>query len=135
MRTILGWISIPIVFILGLYFLGVGVLGMIDGGEMNVPLLPFETDNTARSVLIMGIVVMFSAVMAQKNSTIARLPLMLVALAMTLVLVTAFFRSDYLFDGMDGLKQYGWNLLGSFLLLVCTWFRLRTVKKTDGLGL
>ncbi len=108
---------------------------MIDGGEMNVPLLPFEPDNTARSVLIMGIVVMFSAVMAQKNSTIARLPLMLVALAMTLVLVTAFFRSDYLFAGMDGLKQYGWNLLGSFLLLVCTLFRLRTVKKTDGLGL
>ena len=108
---------------------------MIDGGEMNVPLLPFETDNTARSVLIMGIVVMFSAVMAQKNSTIARLPLMLVALAMTLVLVTAFFRSDYLFAGMDGLKQYGWNLLGSFLLLLCTWFRLRTVKKTDRLGL
>ena len=125
MRALFGFLSIPVVFVLGLYCLGIATLGWIDGGDMYVPLLPVAPESAATALGIAGLAAVASSMLALKRGFGARLPLFVWSVVLTLLLLAAVFRGGYKFDGLGGLANHAYLLIGSLALTGCAWLRLR----------
>lgn len=125
MRALIGFLSLPVVFVLGLYCLGIATLGWIDGGDMYVPLLPVAPESAATALGIAGLAGVAAPLLALKRGFGARLPLFVWSVALTLLLFAAVFRGGYKFDGLGDLANHGYLLIGALALTGCAWLRLR----------
>lgn len=126
MRALIGFLSLPVVFVLGLYCLAIATLGWIDGGDMYVPLLPVAPESAATALGIAGLAGVAAPLLALKRGFGARLPLFVWSVALTLLLTAAVFRGGYKFDGLGDLANHAYLLLGALALTGCAWLRLRT---------
>lgn len=126
MRALFGFLSVPVVFLLGLYCLGIAILGWIDGGDMYLPLLPVAPENAATALGIAGLAGIAASLFALKRGFGARLLLLVWSVGLTLVLLAAVFRAGYKFEGLEGLANHAYLSVGSLILSVCAWLRLRT---------
>lgn len=129
MRALLGFLSLPVVFVLGLYCLGIATLGWIDGGDMYVPLLPVAPESAATALGIAGMAGVAASLLALKRGFGARLPLFVWSLALTLLLFATVVRGGYKFDGLGDLVNHAYLSIASLALTGCAWLRLR--KRPD----
>ena len=125
-RTAWGWLGAVANILLGLYFCALGILGLIVGGDMFVPLAPVPPESAALALLLLGAFAAAASLLALSGGKLLRAPLLLWAVALFLTLAWAVFRSDYRFDGMEGFKAHGLMLLGSLALVYAGWARYRT---------
>ena len=126
MRALFGFLSIPVVFVLGLYCLGIATLGWIDGGDMYVPLLPVAPESAATALGLAGLAGIAASILALKRGFGVRLPLFAWSVLLTLLLLAAVFRGGYKFDGLGSLANHAYLFIGSVALSVSAWLRLRT---------
>ena len=112
--------------LLGLYFCALGILGLIAGGEMFVPLVPASPENAAVVLLVLGLFAVVASVVAVTGGKFLRIPLLIWSAALFLALGAAVFRGDYRFDGIEDFRAHGLMLLGSLVLLYASWVRFTT---------
>ena len=129
MRLLIGYFGILVVLLLGLFCSGLAVVGWAEGGDMFVPLLPVEPDSAATALGVIGFLGIGSSLAAIRRNWMARLPLFVWSLGLSLLLFAAVFRNGYAFDGIDDFRAHGWRWLGSLVLVGCTWVQLRTRRK------
>ena len=125
-KTILGGLGAVANLLLGLYFCGLGVLGLVAGGDMFVPLVPVSPENAAIALLLLGVFAVLASLVAISGGKLLRIPLVVWTVALFLALVAAVFRSDYRFDGIESFKTHGWMLLVSLVLVYASWVRFKT---------
>lgn len=118
MGRLLGYISIVVNLMLGVFCLGLGLVGRFAGHDMDIDLLPFEPENASTVLIAAGLFALVAVFMAFSKSGFARSLLLIWSLAVTGVLIAAFFRASYRFDGMDGFQSYGAYLAISLLALL-----------------
>ena len=112
--------------LLGLYLCGLGILGLIAGGDMFVPLVPVSPENAAVALLLLGLFAVLASLIAISGGKWLRIPLLVWAVALFLALAAAVFRSDYRFDGIESFKTHGLMLLGALVLVYASWVRFKT---------
>ena len=125
-RTAFGGIGAVANLLLGLFFSALGILGLIAGGDMFVPLVPVSPANAAVALLLLGLFAVIAALSAISGGKLLRIPLLVWAVALFLALAAAVFRSGYRFDGIEDFKTHGLLLLGSLLLVYASWVRFKT---------
>lgn len=118
MGRILGYCSIGAHLALGLFCLGLGLVGLLSGGEMDIDLLPVAPENTAAVLTASGLFALLAVFLALGKSSLARSLLVLWSLAVAAVVIAAFFRGDYRFDGAAALPAYAACLGASLLTLL-----------------
>ncbi len=118
MSHLFGYFSIVVHLALGLFCLGLGLVGLLGDGEMDIDLLPFEPENTAAVLAGVGLFALVAVFMAFGRSGFARSLLVIWSLAVTGILIAAFFRDSYRFDGMEGFQGYAAYLGVSLLALL-----------------
>lgn len=128
-RTGFGKLGAVANFLLGLYICGLGILGLIVGGEMFVPLVPVSPDNAAVALLGIGLFAVVASLVAVTGGKSLRIPLLLWSAALCIALVAAVFRGDYRFDGIESFRTHGIMLLGSLVLFYASWVRFKTPPK------
>ena len=129
LRSGFGGIGAIANLLLGLYFCALGILGLIVGGEMFVPLVPVSPDNVAVALLVLGLFAVVASVFAVTGGKFMRIPLLIWSTALFLALGAAVFRGDYRFDGLEDFRTHGVMLLGSLVLLYASWARFKTPPK------
>ncbi len=127
-RGAFGYLGVLANLLLGLFMVSLGQLGWFVGGDMHVPLIPVEAEQTAMALLVGGAVAVAVSLLAFRSTRAARLPLLLWSLAVLGVVVAAFFRADYRIDGMDGLQDYGLLVLCAALLVFFCWLHRKMVS-------
>jgi len=125
MKSIAGLLAALVHFALGLFCLGLGLLGWIEGGEMHLPLLPVEAEHAAEALAVVGAVGVCSSVLAMSRPGGRNVFLVLWSLGVTWVLVSAVFRSSYTFEDLDGFAAHVAAAVAALLLLVASWWRFR----------
>ncbi len=123
MSHLLGYFSIVVNLALGLFCLGLGLVGLLGGGEMDIDLLPFEPESTAAVLTGSGLLALVAVFMAFGKSGFVRSLLAVWSLTVTGILIAAFFRGSYRFDGMEGFQKYGGYLGVSLTALLGSWLR------------
>ena len=129
MRGLFGALAILANLCIGVFCLGLGLLGWIDGGDMGVPLVPVRAENVAAALVSAGCFAIVASLLALKSKTLLRLPMLLWSLGLIGILIAAIFRSSYHFDGIEGLQRHGWMLLGSIVLAWASWSRLKASQR------
>lgn len=125
MKSLAGILCALVNLVLGLGCLALGLLGLIEGGEMNLPVFPVSGDHAAAGLTVAGGLGVMVSVMALAGSGKRSLPLVLWSAAVAGVLMAATFRSSYKFDGLEGLGLHGCLVAGSLVLLGASWWRFR----------
>lgn len=125
-RTAFGGLGAVANLLLGLYLCALGILGLIAGGDMFVPLVPVSPENAAVTLLLLGLFAVVASLVAISGGKLLRIPLLVWAAALFLALAAAVFRSDYRFDGIENFKTHGLMLLGSLVLVYASWVRFKT---------
>ena len=113
----------------GVACIALGLLGRIAGGDMYLPLIPVEPDRVATALLSAGTFAVVAAILAAKGRGPSRLLMLIWSAALVGVLGSSVFRSDFRFDGVAGLAQYGWTFLGAVLLLCASWLRYSITRR------
>ena len=129
MRGLLGALAILVNLCAGLFCLGLGLLGWIDGGAMIVPLMPVQPEKVASSLVSAGSFAIVASFLALNSKALLRFPMLLWSLGLIGVLVAAIFRDSYRFEGIEGLQRHGWMLLGSVVLAWASWCRWNAARK------
>ena len=129
MRGLFGVLAILGNLGIGVFCLGLGLLGWLTGGDMVVPLVPVQGEHVAASLASAGCFAIVASLLALKSKTLLRLPMLLWSLGLSAVLIAAIFRSGYHFDGIEGLQRHGWMLLTSMILLWGSWSRIQTSRR------
>ena len=124
-KRFLAFLVVPATLLLGLYCLGLGVLGWIDGGDMNLPLVPVAPESLATALALAGAFAILAAFLSVRPGRWFRLPLLIWWVVMVVVLVSTVFRASYRFNGLADLESHGWLLLGALVLLCGAWRRFR----------
>ena len=125
MSRLLGYFSIAVHLALGLFCLGLGLVGLLNGGGMDIALLPFEPENTAGVLAGAGLFALVAVFTAFGRSGLARSLLAVWSLAVVGILIAAFFRGSYRFDGMEGFQMYAACLGVALLALLGSLARRR----------
>lgn len=129
MGRLLGYCSIAANLALGLFCLGLGLVGLLGGGAMDIALLPFAPENTATVLTACGLFALLAVFLALGKSGLARSLLVLWSLAVAATLAAAFFRGAYTFDGMTGLRIYAAYLGASLLALLGSRLHWRRARR------
>lgn len=120
---IFGYLSILANLLLALFLLGLGLIGSMAGGDMTIALLPVEPETTATALIVGGLFALVSVVLALRSGRPSRTLLVLWSLLVSGVLLAAFFRASYRFDGEEHFRMGVWIFLGSLLLLFGSFMR------------
>ena len=120
-----------IVFNLGvaLFLLGVGFIGWIEGHDVNFDLVPgVEPANMALTLIGLALFALLALALSLKRSKLARMLMLLWNLLVSSLLVCAFVRPSYKFDGMEHLHQGMILFLISLIALWGSWTAMRQVR-------
>jgi hypothetical protein len=130
MSRLLGYFSIVVHLLLGLFCLGLGLVGWLSGhDEMDITLLPVDPGMVATVLVCSGMVALAAVLMALRRSSGPRSLLVLWSFSVVAILIAAFFRSSHSFDGMEGLEMYGVFLGVAVLSLLGSWLRFRQPRR------
>ncbi len=121
-RLILRLIAIVFNLAVALFLLGVGFIGWIEGQDVNFDLVPgVEPENMAVTLIGLGIFALLATALSLKRSKFARMLMFLWNLLVSSLLVCAFVRPSYKFDGMEHLEQGIILFLISLIALCGSW--------------
>ena len=131
MKKIIGMLAVAVNLGVGLACIALGLLGWIAGGDMYLPLVPVEPDKVATALVSAGTFAVVAAVLAARGGRLLRLLMLIWSTALVGVLGSGVFRSDFRFDGLAGLTQYGWIFFGAVVLLFASWLRYSMARKSS----
>ena len=117
-----------IVFNLGvaLFLLGVGFIGWLEGHDVNFDLVPgVEPENMALTLIGLALFALLAVALSLKRSKLARMPMLLWNLLVSSLLVCAFARPSYKFDGMEHLHHGLILFLISLIALYGSWTAMK----------
>ena len=122
MSRLLGYFSIVVNLLLGLFCLGLGLVGWLSGhDEMDITLLPVDAGIVAIVLACSGIIALVAVLMALRRSSGSRSLLVLWSFGVVAILIAAFFRGSHKFAGMEGLQMHGVFLAVAVLSLLGSW--------------
>lgn len=127
LRGILRLISFAFNLILGLFLLGVGLIGWASGEQIRLDVVPgVEGEAMAYALIGAALYALLSVLLAARRGKAGRTFMLLWNLLVVSLLVCAFFRSSYKFDGLD----HFWNgvilFAVSLLALWGSWAHFRS---------
>ncbi len=120
-----------IVFNLGvaLFLLGVGFIGWLEGHDVNFDLVPgVEPENMALTLIGLALFALLAVALSRKRSKLARMLMFLWNLLVSSLLVCAFTRPSYRFDGMEHLHQGMILFLISLIALYGSWTAIKQLS-------
>ena len=120
-----------IVFNLGvaLFLLGVGFIGWMEGHDVNFDLVPgVEPENMALTLVGLALFALLAVALSRKRSKLARMLMFLWNLLVSSLLVCAFTRPSYRFDGMEHLQQGMILFLISLIALYGSWTAIKQLS-------
>ncbi|MBI1358186.1 MAG: hypothetical protein GC160_27955 [Acidobacteria bacterium] len=121
---LLGYISMLANLCLALLLLGAGLVGALSESSMKVDLIPASPESMAQVLMYSGLGGLIAVVFGLRPGRLSRSLLVLWSLLVTGILICAFFRPSYRFDGEEHFRLGIWIFLGSLLLLIgsyCHW--------------
>ena len=108
--------------LLGLFLLGVGFVGSQAGEQIRFPWIPgVEPDDMASALLALGVFALASIVLATFRSKLTRVPFLLWNLLVAGLIVCAFVRPSFRFDGADHFLYSSIALVTSLLGVLGGW--------------
>jgi hypothetical protein len=122
---------ITIVFTLALsvFLLGVGLLAMGDADALRFDIVPLLSGNTlALALVAMGILGLAAPALLPRFKHLASWLLVLWNLGIISILICAFTRSSYRFDGMDDFTNGVYFSLVALASLLGSWFQVRASR-------
>lgn len=122
---------VTIVFTLALsvFLLGVGLLGMGDAEALRFDVVPLLTgDSLALALVAMGILGLAALVLLLRFKHMAAWLLVLWNVVVVSILICAFTRSSYRFDGMDDFMNGVYFSLVALVSLLGSWFQVRASR-------
>ncbi len=126
MSRLLAYFSIVVNLLLGIFCLGLGLVGLLSGhDEMDITLLPVDAGMVALVLVCSGMVALAGVLMAFGRRGGPRSLMLLWSIVVVATLVAAFFRGSHKFAGMEGFQMYGILLAISLLSLVGSWLHFR----------
>ena len=131
---LLGYLSVLANLALGLLMLGIGFIGSMTGSDLRVDVIPVSPENMASTLMICGLVALVAVVLALRPGKASRTLLVLWSLLVVSILICAFTRSSYRFDGEEHFRAGVWTFLGSVLLFVGALYhrKLAPAARRDG---
>lgn len=117
---LLALLSVAVHLVLGLFLLGLGVLGVSAGSEMKIDLIPVEPESMALTLIVAGLIAIVAAVLALRPAKAGRLLLVAWSFVVSAVLLAALFRPAYRFDGEEGFWNWALLLLASLVVFLGT---------------
>ena len=125
-RTVLIVFAYIFVLIMAVFVLGVGFMGWLTGETVHFKLIPvLEGPALVNTLLGLGIFGLLALVLAWRGGKLMRLPMVLCNVVILSLLVYAFTRSSYRFDGIDDFWNLVYVTLLSILALAGSWIHLR----------
>ena len=125
-RTILIVFAYLFVLIIAVFVLGVGFMGWLTEEAVHFKLIPvLEGPALVNTLLGLGIFGLLALVLAWRGGKLMRLPMVLCNLVILSLLICAFTRSSYRFDGIDDFWNLVYVTLLSILALAGSWIHLR----------
>lgn len=111
---------------LGVFLLGVGLIGWSSGEEIRLEVIPgIEGETVATALVICALLALAATVFSLTGNRFARLIMLLWNVLVVVVLASAFFRASYRFSGeehfYDGLKFFAI----AFVAMIGAWMHLR----------
>ena len=101
-RMALRLIAIVFNLLVALFLLGVGFIGWIEGQDMHFDLVPgVEPENMAVTLIGLAVFALLAIALSLKRSKPARMLMFLWNLLVSSLLVCAFVRPSYKFDGIE----------------------------------
>lgn len=114
---LLGYISLLANLGLALFLGGMGLIGALNGSKMRFDVIPASEESMASVLLYSGIAGLIAVVFALRPGRLSRTLLLLWSLLVTGILLCAFTRPSYRFDGQEHFRFGVWVFLGSLVLL------------------
>ena len=109
-------------FLLGLFLLGVGLIGSQAGEQIRFPWIPgVEPDDMASTLLALGVFALASIVLATFRSKLMRVPFLFWTLLVAGLIVCAFVRPSFRFGGADHFLYSSIALVTSLLGVLGSW--------------
>jgi len=128
-RLILRLIAVVFNLAVALFLLGVGFIGWLEGQDVNFDLVPgVEPENMAVTLIGLGLFGLLAVALSLKRSKPARMLMLLWNLLVSSLLVCAFARSSYKFDGMEHLQQ---GIILFLISLIALWGAWTAVKHSS----
>lgn len=115
---------------LGVFLLGVGLIGWSSGEAIHMEVIPGLEGETVATALVIGALLALAAtLLSLTGNRFARLLMLLWNVSVVGLLVGAFFRSDYRFSGEEhfynGLKLFG----VAFFAMLGAWWHFRAGRQ------
>ena len=125
-RMILRLIAIVFNLLVALFLLGVGFIGWREGQDMHFDLVPgVEPESMAVTLVGLAIFALFAIALSLTRSKLARMLMLFWNLLVSMLLICAFVRPSYKFDGMEHLHQGIMFFLVSLIALWGSWTATR----------
>lgn len=114
---------------LAVFLFGVGFIGSLQGEQIHFELVPgIDPEYMSLTLMGLGVFGLFSILLAWVRSKLARLPMLLWNLLVCSLLICAFARPSYRFDGIEHLQQGAILFVLSLFALVGSWLVLRAAR-------
>lgn len=131
LRGLLRAIAVLFNLALGVFLLGVGLIGWSSGEEVRMGVIPgLEGETVATALVIGSLLALAATLLSLTGNSFARALMLLWNVLVVGLLVSAFFRSSYRFEGEEhfynGLKLFG----VAFLAMIGAWWHLRARRQT-----
>ncbi len=98
---ILGYASLLANLALALFLLGLGFIGSMSGADLHIDVIPASPESMTTVLLVAGLAGLLSVILAIRPGRVSRTFLVLWSLLVTSILVCAFTRTSYRFDGEE----------------------------------
>jgi hypothetical protein len=126
LRGLLRAIAVLFNLALGVFLLGIGLIGWSSGEEVRMGVIPGLEGETVATALVAGALLALAAtLLSLTGNRFARLLMLLWNVLVVGLLAAAFFRSSYRFAGEEhfynGLKLFG----VAFVAMIGAWWHLR----------
>ena len=129
-RWLLRLFAIVFNLVVALFLLGVGFIAWIEGQDVNFDLVPgVEPENMALTLVGLALFALLAVALSLKRSKLARMLMLLWNLLVSSLLVCAFARPSYKFDGMEHLHQGLIFFLISLIALWGSWTAMKQVSR------
>ena len=130
LRGVLRLAAFAFNLVLGLFLLGVGLLGWWSGETVRLDVIPLvEGEDLVLTLLAAGLFALLTIVLALPQSRFGAVPMLLWDLLVVGILICAFTRSSYTFAGIDHFLNLVYGFLVSVLALLGSWIHLRAVRQ------
>jgi len=126
---LLGYISLLANLAMALVLLGMGLIGSLSASKMRIDVIPASEESMAQVLIYSGIGALIAVVFALRPGRLSRTLLVLWSLLVTGILICAFFRPNYRFEGEEHLRLGVWVFLGSLALLLGSFLHWKLAGK------